>query len=108
MGGYSMIATMWQDLRYGFRLLFKSPGFSAVAIFTLALGIGANSAIFSVVNAVLLRPLPVPNPEQLVYLHETFFNGWGSVSAPNVKDWREQNTVFENLAAYQYNSFNLQ
>ena len=104
------MSKLLQDLRYAFRLLLKNPGFSAVAILTLALGIGANSAIFSVVNTVLLRPLPLPNADRVVILNELFLNsgGWGTVSAPNLKDWREQNTVFEHIAAYNTGSFNLQ
>src|SRR5688572_2365518 len=101
--------TLWQDLRYGARLLAKRPGFTAVAVLTLALGIGANSAIFSVVNAVLLRPLPFKEPDQLIRVWETFYpSGWGSVSVPNLKDWREQNDVFAGLAAFQTNSFAFQ
>ena len=100
---------LWQDLRYGARVLAKRPGFTAVAVLTLALGIGANSAIFSVVNAVLLRPLPFNEPERLIRLWETFYpSGWGSVSVPNLKDWREQNDVFSGLVAFQTSSFVLQ
>jgi putative ABC transport system permease protein len=100
--------TFWQDLRYGLRLLAKKPGFTAVAVFTLALGIGANSAIFSVVNGVLLRPLPFSEPDQLVRIWETSqrFNAL-LPSAPNLKDWREQNTVFTQIGAYSEGSFNL-
>jgi len=101
--------TLWQDLRYGARLLAKRPGFTAVAVLTLALGIGANSAIFSVVNAVLLRPLPFKEPDRLIRIWETFYpSGWGSVSVPNLKDWREQNDVFTGIAAFQTSSFVLQ
>jgi putative ABC transport system permease protein len=99
------------DLRYAVRQLLKSPGFTIVAVLTLALGIGANSAIFSVVNAVLLRPLPLSNPDQLIQLLESkdFPAGFqGSVSAPNFVDWQEQNTVFSGIASYRYQDFALQ
>jgi putative ABC transport system permease protein len=100
--------TLWQDLRYGLRMLVKRPGFTFVAVLTLALGIGANSAIFSVVNAVLLRPLPYKDSEQIVNVYEALpQGGTGSVSVPNLKDWREQNNVFTAIAAYQWANFNL-
>ena len=78
------------DLRFALRQLLKNPAFTIIAILALALGIGANTAIFSVVNAVLLRPLPYPDPEKLIVLRETTdaFT-WGSVSYPNYLDWRE-------------------
>ena len=102
------MGTFWQDLRYGLRMMAKKPGFTIVAVFTLALGIGANSAIFSVVNGVLLRPLAFEKPDRLIKIWETFLpNGQGTASVPNLKDWREQNTVFEGIAAYQSSSFNL-
>ncbi|HEX8424293.1 MAG TPA: ABC transporter permease, partial [Pyrinomonadaceae bacterium] len=94
--------TFWQDLRYGLRMLWKSPGFTVVTVLALALGIGANSAIFSVVNTVLLRPLPFPNGERIVFMGE-----WSqqipemSVSYPNFMDWRDQNQVFEQIAAFR-------
>lgn len=104
-----MISNLWQDLRYGARTLLKHPGFSIVAALTLALGIGANSAIFSVINGVLLKPLPFKDPENVVKLWESMANGFqGTVSVPNLKDWREQNTVFTNIAAYQFQNFGLQ
>ncbi len=100
--------TFLQDLRYGLRALTKKPGFTIVAVFTLALGIGANSAIFSVVNGVLLRPLPLEDPDRLIKIWETFLpGGQGTVSVPNLKDWREQNTVFNGIAAYTFSSLNL-
>jgi putative ABC transport system permease protein len=100
--------TFWQDLRYGLRMLAKKPGFTAVAVFTLALGIGANSAIFSVVNGVLLRPMPLEDPDRLIKIWESLpSGGYGTASAPNLKDWREQNTVFNGVAAYTLSSLNL-
>jgi len=98
-----------QDLRYGIRMMAKRPGFTLIAALTLALGIGANTAIFSAVNAVLLTPLPFPESRQLVDLSETFKpNGYGSVSVPNLEDWKSQNTVFAGIAPYSSGSFNLE
>ncbi len=89
-----------QDLRFAFRLLKKSPAFTTVAILTLALGIGANSALFSIVNAVILRPLPYPNPEQLITLRESKPNfSTGSISLPNFLDWQKENRTFASMAA---------
>jgi predicted permease len=89
-----------QDLRFAFRLLKKSPAFSAVAILTLALGMGANSALFSIVNAVILRPLPYAHPEQLVTLRESKPNfATGSISFPNFLDWQKENRTFASMAA---------
>src|SRR5215213_5124170 len=98
-----------QDLRYGSRMLLKHPGFTVVAILTLALGIGANSAIFSVVNAVLLRPLQFKEPDRIVKLWETLpQGGTGTVSVPNLGDWREQSDAFTGLAAYEFKDFTMQ
>jgi putative ABC transport system permease protein len=98
-----------QDLRYGMRMMVKRPGFTLIAALTLALGIGANTAIFSAVNAVLLKPLPFPESEQLIDLAETFKpDGWGSVSVPTLEDWKAQNNVFTGISAYSSTSFNLQ
>ena len=100
--------TFLQDLRYGVRMLAKSPGFSAIAIFTLALGIGANTAIFSVVNGVLISPLPFPHPEQIVSLFTQMPNFKnGSISYPNFEDWRRNNRTFSAMAAYRSDGFNL-
>src|SRR5205085_12097925 len=103
-----LMQTLWQDFRFGVRLLMKQPGFTLVAVLTLALGIGANSAIFSVVNAVLLRPLPLPEPEQLVKLWENKPDMiQGTTSVLTLNDWRAQNDVFTGIAAYQFTSFSL-
>ncbi len=96
------------DLRYAIRQLLQNPTFTIIAGIALALGIGANTAIFSVVNAVLLRPLPYPNPERLIVLRETTeaFT-WGSVSYPNYLDWREAQGGFTDLALIRHDTFNL-
>src|SRR6476620_2424192 len=95
--------TLLQDIRFGLRMLLKSPSVSIIATIALALGIGANTAIFSVVNAVLLRPLPFPEPDKLVALFETNTQRGlvrGSHSYPNFMDVRAQTTVFERVASY--------
>ncbi|HYH85203.1 MAG TPA: ABC transporter permease, partial [Pyrinomonadaceae bacterium] len=94
--------TLLQDLRYGARMLWKKPGFTAVAVLTLALGIGANSAIFSVVNAVLLRPLPFEQPERLVipWGHKENPKEAQVVSYPDFADWRERAQTLAGVAAY--------
>jgi putative ABC transport system permease protein len=96
------------DFRYALRQLAKSPAFTAVAVLTLALGIGANTAIFSIVNAVLLRPLPYPDPDRIMVMSESSGPGQDfSVALPDYFDWRNDNTVFEHLAATHKESRNL-
>jgi predicted permease len=110
--GY-FLETFWQDLRYGIRVLIKSPVFTAVAIVSLSLGIGANTAIFSVVNGLLLRPLPYPDSDRLMHVWHTppqeSFPGMKkfSVSPANYLDWKAQNHTFEQMAAYSYDGFSL-
>jgi len=99
--------TLLNNIRYAYRMLVKSPGFTVMIVFVLALGIGANTAIFSVVNAVLLRPLPYAEPDRLVILWEKGATQDTSVSYPNFLDWREQNHAFEQVAAFRRDSFNL-
>jgi putative ABC transport system permease protein len=101
--------SLGHDLRYALRMLWQQPGFTGIIVVTLALGIGANSAIFSVINGVLLKPLAFPQPEQVVKLWEAKDDGFqGTISAPNLQDWRAQNTVFTKIAAFQYANYGLQ
>jgi putative ABC transport system permease protein len=104
------MGTLLQDLRYGLRMLLKNPGFTAIAMITLALGIGANTAIFSVADAFLIRPVSFPNIDSLVTVMEHapgHGDEWNTVSPANYEDWIQQNHVFEPLAASTGDDFNL-
>src|SRR5215813_7584122 len=104
-----MMETLLQDLRYGIRMLLKNRGFTTVAVLTLALGIGANTAVFSMINAVLLRVLPVEKPEQLVAFANAAKDGkiGGSFSYPLFRDLQDRNQVFDGIFAYDREVFNL-
>ncbi len=100
--------SFWQDVRYGLRVLAKNPSFTAIAVLTLALGIGANTALFSVVNGVLLNPLPFPSPDELVAVYtksRTFQEG--SISYPNFLDWQKDSHSFASLCAFRADDFNM-
>ena len=104
------MGTIWQDLRYGWRMLRRSPGFTTVAVLTLAIGIGANASIFSIINTVLLRPLPFPDPNRIVLVwdtdpHRNITRSTASVA--EFLDWQEQNHVFEELSAWRTWFYNL-
>src|SRR4051794_21655528 len=100
--------TFIQDLKYGARMLWKAPGFTTIAVLALALGIGANSAIFTVVNAVLLRPLPYPEADRLIYINEETPQLKGmSVSYLDLMDWRAQSQTLEQIAGSQPSGFTL-
>src|SRR5687767_6113464 len=100
--GIRLLDEVWQDLRYGARMLVKQPSFTFIAVLTLALGIGANTAIFSVVHAVLLRPLPFAEQERLVVMWRRDLassNPFVELALPEILDWRQQSQSFSDLAA---------
>ena len=106
--GISSIEVLAKDLCFALRMLRKSPGFTAIALLTLALGIGANTTIFSIVNAVLLRPLPYPNPDRLVAIYNyTASDGNESFSYLDFLEWQQQNRSFASLATYRRSDFTL-
>ncbi len=108
MKSHALTNPMIADFRYAIRQLRKSPGFTFVAILTLSLGIGANTAIFSVINAVLLQPLPYPEASRIMTLHERDSRGNEfAISLPDYLDWKRDNTVFQDLALYRTYSLNL-
>jgi hypothetical protein len=103
-----MMSAMMQDIRYALRQFYGDPGFTAIAVVTLALGIGANAALFSIVSGVLLNRLPYPEPERLVTLSESKPNfDYGSISYPNFRDWQKQNRTFSSMAIYRSYAFSL-
>ena len=100
--------SFWQDLRYGLHMLAKNPGFTAIAVLTLALGVGANTALFSVVDAVLLRSLPYHNSQRLIDIFSTNPTGdRDGISIPEFEDLRNQMRSLEDIAAFQSQSVNL-
>ena len=103
-----MIDGVWQDIRHGARSFWKTPGFAVISILTLALGIGANSAMFSIVNGVLLRPLPYSEPDRILQLSTSMpqFQE-ASIAYPNFLDWQQRSRSFESMAAYRFDNFNL-
>jgi len=107
-GSLPLLETVWSDIRFAARTLRKNVGFTVVAVATLALGIGGNTAIFSTVNGVLLNPLPFPDPDRLVTLHESKPNfEQGSISYPNFLDWQRDNRTFSSMAVSRRDSFSL-
>src|SRR5437868_2939488 len=103
-----MLEALWRDIQYGIRMMIKNPGFTIVSVLALALGIGANTAIFSVVNTVLLRPLPYKEPDRLVHVLRTQPPIMrGPISRPDYLEWQAQNQSFQTLAAFHYATFNL-
>jgi len=109
MNSLGWLETLWQDLRLAVRMLHRSPGFTTMAVLTLALGIGATTAIFTVVNAVLLRPLPYPHPEELVYVQQVLgdFGIQQFVYSPEYSGWQDRSRSLRQVAAYMFAQYNL-
>src|SRR5215831_15951428 len=110
MAAFSNSETFWQDACHGTRMLRRNPGFAGAATLTLALGIGANTAIFSVVNSMLLKPLPFKDPKRLAIIWETSLKKRATispVSSADFIDWKGQTRVFEQIAAWRFLYFNL-
>jgi predicted permease len=109
--GWVPFERLLQDIRYSFRQLARNPGFAAITVFTLALGIGSTTAIFSIFNATLLQPLPFEDPGRLVMLYSSIpavgYVGPGSITDPDFAQWQQQNQVFEQVASFQGKTFNL-
>src|SRR5580704_8932714 len=99
MSTFLWLETLWQDLYYAARGLRKNPGFTAVVMFSLALGIGANSTIFSVLNAIMLRPLPFDQPGRLMMIWETEQGERTAPPVAEITDWNQENHVFEDIAS---------
>ena len=100
--------TLFQDIRYGVRVLLKGRAVTAIAVLALTLGIGANTAIFSVINAVLIKPLPYPQPDRVVRVYEKSAKfDQMSISYPNFLDWQKQNQLFEAISVFRYQGFNV-
>lgn len=108
---FGWLEDLIQDGRYAVRSLLRNPGYSLLAILSLALGIGVNTAVFTLLRQTLLQPLPYPEPAQLFHLYETMtwqgYSSRGGVSVPNLQDWRRQNTVFESIGAFGVGGANL-
>jgi len=95
------VESIWRDIRFAVRSLLKAPGFTVVAILLMAVGIGANTAVFSVINTVLLKPLPYPDPQSLVHLMNTGDQGsFPGANVPKYNIWRQQTGIFQQVAAY--------
>src|SRR5215468_1352984 len=102
-----MLGDFWRNLSYGARTLAKSPGFTTMAVLTVALGIGATTAIFSVVYATLYEPMPYPKPDQLMMVWTRYTDGRGSTSTGDFLEWKRRNRSFQFLEAWNGGSFNV-